>query len=276
MAESVALRAVAVEPTSPIELRIEGPAGSITLGRFLEMMGSALSVLKDLDSAIAADPRGTVDWYVTRLHSSDLTAVVEPRAKQGKTERYAPQIASAFTRGLETLQREAVIPPYFSEMGIRAVGKISKGISANGVTGFRATALRANTSARIDAAAHPHTERVLSPRYQAFGSITGKLEMISVHRGRTFNIYESRTHRAVKCTFAEELFEPVKAALGKAVIARGLLARNENGDPIRLNVRKLLPWPLTAQPRIDDIYGIDPQFTGDLSTKDYLAEIRAR
>lgn len=260
-----------------IELRVEGAHGSITLRRFLDMLGDALTILRDLDSAIAADPRGTLDWYVTNLHSSDLTAIVEQRPRRGKLAPHAGLVATTFVSGLNELQEGATIPPYFSLAGLKAVEKLTGRIGTNGATGFAAVALGTSATARVDRGARSNVDRVLAPRHKARGSVTGKLEMISVHRGRHFNIYELRTHRAVRCSFSEDQFDHARDALGSAVVASGLVYRNANGDAIRLDVDTIAPWPLAATvPRVDDIFGIDPDFTGDESTDQFLAAVRSR
>lgn len=278
MAESdVRAAATQARDGGSIELRIEGAHGSITLRRFLDMMGDALTILRDLDSAIAADPRGTLDWYVTDLHSSDLIATVEQRPMRGKLAPHAGLVATTFVSGLNTLQEGATIPPYFSLVGLKAVEKLTGRIGTNGATGFRAIALGTSVTARVDRGARSNVDRVLAPRYKARGSVTGKLEMISVHRGRHFNIYELRTHRAIRCSFREDQFDESRGALGTAVVASGLVYRNANGDAIRLDVDAIRPWPLAASvPRVDEIFGIDPDFTGDDSTEGFLAAMRSR
>jgi hypothetical protein len=277
VAESIASASIQrPDGINTIELRVEGSHGEITLRRFLGMMGEALAVLRDLDSAIAADPRGSLEWYVTNLHASDLTATIEQRPKPGKMGDHGSLVASTFVRGLDTLQHEATQPPYMSESGLKAIGKLSSNIGVNGATGFRAVAVGAQVSARVDREAGANVRRVLAPRFKARGSVTGKLEMIQVHRGRTFNIYGSRNHRAVRCSFREDLLEDAKAFLGDLVIASGIVHRNARGDALRLDVETIVSLTTASVPRVDQIYGIDPNFTGDQTTAEYLAELRGR
>jgi hypothetical protein len=138
-----------------------------------------------------------------------------------------------------------------------------------------AKAVESGQVARIDREAKPHVDRVLAPRYTALGSVTGRLEMISVHLRPKFNVYDIRTRRAVQCRFQPEQLDSVKDALGKTVVVTGKIQRNVNGDALRLDVDEIMRWPLAESiPGIEQIYGIDPDFTGRDTTEEHLAMVR--
>jgi len=259
---------------STVELRVRGTPGGISLKSFLDMMTACLSALRDLDGAISHQAGGTLEWYVKGLHSSDLTATIDPHPKKGLAGDYGPAIVRSFVGGLGQIQREAVIPPYFSPGTLRSVGRIAKGFGGNGATSFRVTLLGTGSVATIDREARPHIETLLAPRYHALGSVVGRLDMISVHRGNHFNLYGLRTNKGVLCKFDPDHLQAAKDALGSTVVATGRVHRNVNGDAIRLEVDEIRPWPLAGRlPAVDEIYGSDPGFTGDLTTEEFLAEV---
>ena len=110
----------------------------------------------------------------------------------------------------------------------------------------------------------------------SIGAVEGRLELVSIHRPyRRFNVYHSITDKAVKCTLPAELERMIIDSLGKRVAVTGNIAYNTLGEPLNVEVSKIrVLLEREALPSIDDVLGIAPDFTGDLSTEDYLRSLR--
>jgi hypothetical protein len=117
---------------------------------------------------------------------------------------------------------------------------------------------------------------LISPRRTSLGSVEGKLGLIAIHKKPRFRIYEVVTHKAVTCDFDEKRWlDRVKEALGRRVIAYGIVYYNIKGEPLRVELDNLRVMPDRSDlPQIDDIGGMDPGFTGELSTTEYIKSIR--
>jgi hypothetical protein len=259
---------------SRLRLRLDGDPGTISFDVFVGTLRDSLTALRDLDSAISKQPEGTLRWAVDALHTDSL--VTDVRAIGDGADR----VTGAYVDGVRTLEDEATIPPYFSEDGLKAIRRIARRIGQDGATGYRAIELDREAEARVTEVTEAHIKAALVPRFESVGSVTGTLEMISVHKTPRTNVYDALTHRAVRCTIPKderqaELLEEVKAQLGRRVIASGRVFRNMAGDAIRVRLRSITPLPDNADlPGVDEIVGLDPEFTGDMTTEEYMRHLR--
>jgi hypothetical protein len=256
-----------------VRLEIAGKAGSISLLAFIGAMQNELKILSDLDSALSGEPKGTLDWVVTDLALGSLVVEAESRSRL-EDRNIGPEVAEAFVSGLYQLENEGTTPPYLSDVGMQSAKRLLKMIGNDGTSGlvvstpFRKVELSAKASANID--------QLLPARYQSVGSIEGKMEMISIHGAPRFIVYLARTHKAVKCTFDRDRWlDKVKDALGHRVYVSGIVHSNSRGEPLRVEIDDIRRLRKQEElPTITEIGGIDPEFTGDMSTDEYLRSIR--
>jgi hypothetical protein len=111
----------------------------------------------------------------------------------------------------------------------------------------------------------------------SLGSVEGRLEMISADSRMRFILYQSTTNVAVTCLFSsEKLMEEGRIALGERVIAGGAVFSNAGGEPVRIEVESLRRFqPEQQLPTAAELFGADPDFTGEMSTDEYIRQIRA-
>jgi len=88
------------------------------------------------------------------------------------------------------------------------------------------------------------------------------------------SVWIEGTGRRVSIWFTEDQLELIKAGLHRRVVVSGRMLRNGAGDPVRLTLRSLeVLQGIDKAPPLTDLIGIDPGFTGGVSTVDYLREI---
>lgn len=89
------------------------------------------------------------------------------------------------------------------------------------------------------------------------------------------SVYNPRTRQAVTCLVPPSTASQFVNAFGRRVLVGGTLRRNELGQAITIEVAELqvLPEDFRA-PTVDELLGIDVDWTGELSTADYLARVR--
>ena len=242
-------------------------------------------MLNELDSAISRNPKGSIEWVVDSLSLGSLVAEIEAKPKDPELQPLAlasaPQVASQFVNGIQELQTRGTLPAYFSDTAVRAVQRISRSMGKNGARAFEAVDLSANESVTVTAEATSAFKSVLEGKAESVGSIIGRLEMISIHRQPTVNIYETRTNKGVRASVPkephenhEQLMATIKSALGERVVASGRITRNALGEAIRLRLESLEVQRSAGLPTTDEFVGSDPDFTGTLSTEEYLRRQR--
>lgn len=259
-----------------LTLKVDGQRGAVLFQDFLGTFKYSLAILRELDSALSEMPRGVLDWFVEDLSANgQLVASIIAVPRRGKYEDVSGQVASQFIRGLETVEREPGVPPFFSESALGNVEKLALQLGKRGAMGFGAEAGPTET-ARITHQAGLNAGQAIKPKFTAIGSIAGTLEAINLHNRDRFNVYESATGAAVRCYFNRDRYlDLVKRALGSRVRAYGVISRNARGNALRLDMRDLEILPEDSKlASIKDIYGIAPDFAGDQKSDVYVRWLR--
>lgn len=116
---------------------------------------------------------------------------------------------------------------------------------------------------------------------RAIGSVEGTLEALSIHNPKKpiFVVYESMFGKAVTCRYSGlDILHKIKESLGKRVRVQGLISRNSRSEPrqvmlYRANDLEVFGSDLKVLP-FRSLGGSDPDFTGDMSTEEFIREIR--
>ena len=109
---------------------------------------------------------------------------------------------------------------------------------------------------------------------KAWGSVDGRLDVISVRTRAYFVIFEHASSNQVRCTFPDDWMDTVKDLLGYRVVVEGNLRYRPDGsvsalaEPTAIN---LVPEP---QRSIGELRGTLPGISGELSSADYVRQLR--
>lgn len=258
---------------SDFRLKIEGKEGSIAYDAFFNVLNYWFKILNDVDLAMSGSKNGSQEWFVTKLGTGSLVLEAEAEPKQDYPD-IGQQIAAASINGLYALEEEGLTPPYLSFSGIGYAKKMLKLIGNHGIQAINLE--NQSASAVLTSRASANIDLITKVKRRSIGSVEGRLETISVHRTPKFLVYHHRTNKAIACVFNQnDLLEKVKEGLGRRVIAFGEVLWNSNGEPVSVNIERLRFLGAKAElPSISEIGGSDPEFTGKLSTAEFLKEIR--
>lgn len=257
-----------------LRLRLEGEPKTIYISALSVAVNNWVKVLSDLDSGISGEPKGSLDWVVSNLASNGSLVISAEYRSRLEQQNFGPRVSEAAINGFRLLEYEGLTPPYLSEAGIGYAKRMVKLVGNQGVSGIGVE--NTSESVQLSARASVHIDQLLPVRHSTLGSVEGKLEMISIHGKRPqFLVYHHRTHKAIRCTFSTEMLDRVKDALGERVIAMGQVHLNGKNEPVRVDLQQLRVLRAEKDlPSIADITGIDPDFTGELSTAEFLRSIR--
>ena len=125
-----------------------------------------------------------------------------------------------------------------------------------------------NPSPTIDA-------RLVGPTLWSEGSVTGVVERLNVHDKNEFYLYPP-LREAVVCTFPEDMFEQVRAAIKRNVTVNGTLSyASDNAFPTKVRVKSLEVHPPNDQlPTMRDLSGSFKDAFGGKTAVEFLRTIR--
>jgi len=253
---------------------VTGKPGVISVRSFLTVVESAFRVLADLDVAISRDQKGTLDWVVTDLGIGSLMMEAQARPRR-EDKNIGPEVTEAFVSGLRLVETAGTSPPFLSDTGMRTTQRMLRPIGRDGATGIEVSNLRESTMLTTEAIAN--IAELIPERQRSLGAVEGKLETISVRGGHPkFTIYLSRTNKAVACRIPEGmLLEEAKQTLGKRVLVTGIVRSNARGEPLSVEAEHIRAFRAPDQlPKTRNLHGIDPNFTGGLSSDEYVRALR--
>ena len=242
-----------------------------------------IQLLREIDSAISGQSGGMVNWYVIDLGKNGTLALEieshlkkEPKKPKKQFGDTAPAVTQSFITGFENIQQRGISPPYLSEYGLERLQDMMQLMHKNGAKGFIATSIDDLRSVSVNEAAIKTLQELLPPRRQEQGSVEGILETISIHGSKKLIIYESLSRKGVTCILPKsESIEQAKEALGKKVVVSGIVHFNIKDEPVKVVIEDLRILGFGKHlPKATELTGSDPNFTGDLTTDEYIREIR--
>jgi len=257
-----------------LDVRVEGAPGAISARAFLEVLRSSLDLLDQLERAEHRRTKPAGDWLIAELQNSSAAATLHrPDAPGLQTPR-------RLVEGIAALREQQELPAYFSADVAEGLAKIGKQVRRQGVTGvsFSLPAMDGEQAQREQLSEGVVANALASVQDsdRALGSVAGILDVINLRRGaHVVSLYDDEARRAVRCRFPDELFETLRAALGRRVRALGQVTRNSRGQILRVEIHRVEVLPEAQDvPSVDDLVGIAPWYTGEQSTDDFLRSVR--
>jgi len=252
-----------------LSLTIEGQPGTIPGSVLARVLTESLFILDDVGKAITRRSASEIIWFVNDLRIASAAITLASRPTDDIDEPVLARISMAYVNGLRIVEAGESLPPYFSDSSLKHLSRMTKPL------GREAGALIAGSSgvsnARITSQTERNLKKLQAPSSRAIGSVTGTLDVISLHGPPKFQVYDDLSNRPVGCKFRAGELEQIKAALGRRVTVNGIVVRNATGQPIRVEdpeIRILLDAPPLSQ-----LVGIDPGFTGGMTLREYMEHV---
>jgi hypothetical protein len=255
----------------PIFLRV-GTQKQIELSLFVDSVKDFLRVLKNVDATVSENPQGSVRWLVETLDKRDAAVIgVVPMPKRPIFDRSAI-VESQVIENAHLLSSTGERTKHLSDHALERIGKLANRTEK---IGPMAIWTPVNGKPKQEGEISPRTLRniqeLTGPKYSGYGSVTGSLESISVHKGSEFRIWDKQTGKPVRCYFGSDYENRVKEFLRKDVIVTGEMLKNNAGMPLSVKVDDLEPAPAPVELLpVEQLSGIIRDFTGGLSLKEYL------
>lgn len=240
------------------------------LDAFLQALQNTFDMLRDIDAAVSSKPQGTIVWRIAHLSVSSAVATLDADSVLEDAD-FSDEVVRAYTKGLEQIEQGPTIPPFFTEDTLEKAKRLVSTIRGE-VTkitiqaqGIRPVAITQRVAANVD--------ELIGPQYEAYGSIEGMLETLSVHGRPHFTIYDVLTRRGVQCLIPQGLVSKAHSAFQKRVAVSGKIKYTRRGKPVSISAEDLRVLREKHElPQAKDIEGID--LTGGTDPTEYIRRLR--
>gem|GEM_PF-1266558 len=238
---------------------------SANAGRFFRLGTDLLSLLDELSDVPVA-------WQVQDLRLSSAVARLAPPPDHSEEDRWLGLAVDS----LGAVQQGGALPDTWTPDAVRAAHRfVEHGQPAEDEQDWRpprlvlvgdanqpgpSVVLTADLSGRL-ADMQPFERRMP-------GSVRGTLVGLNVSRGNRASLRLSNK-RIVRIGFENSLRENLKEALYQPVEVRGVARQDGDGRVFHVRAEQV---DVLVRPdaRWSDLFGMDPSFTGDLSTDEWL------
>jgi len=258
-----------------ITLIIEGlpeDEGRVRLNVFMAQLQNLSATIAKLDRE-ANDGKPATYYQIAELsYESPVRVVLEPQALPD--HRYVGhaiieslgRVALALENGSDLSGLDADLLEDIRGLA-RPVGRTVANVAL--VFNDRSFTLTEKVAAKVDAA--------LAVDEVSEGAIEGMLEQINLHHGaNVFYVYPEVGPRKVSCHFPSKLYDEAVSAVGKRVEIFGTLSYRMGATfPYQVAVSAIDAFPPESElPDWEDLRGRAPDITGDLSSEDFVRELR--
>ena len=275
-----------------IKLKIAGRGintDAPTVEDLLDQVRDYFDILRGVEEAMAEDGASAVEWRIVDARKSSplaLEAAAFPRQFAMNADRRVELVIKHTVLGLMALQVGKGRPPFFSEKLLAKAEKIFERVT-NGLSettidpgpGLPPVTLdRASAHAAIN-----NVRSILRPPdkpYKEIGSIEGYVHGLGLDRwgNRVLKVRHRLTGDEINCRIfgeALEAFADVKVGTiwsGCRVQLFGVIYYKGIGRIARVDVQQVRFLRTRGElPDVDNI--LDPNFTGGMSTEDYLDRV---
>lgn len=264
----------AVEVVIDAEKRIPVPT-------FAGILSQVSWSLDDIDRTTRPGKNTRVEWGIVEVSGSkSIHAWLAPIAVPASMD---PKAISAAAKGLvsgaEGLSHIPEIPELFTASIVRRVERVSGSIAKGLVDGIRIVSLNGSRNeTTLTAGTAKNAHDAVTESRTSWGSVSGVLDVLdSRHRhGVRAQIYVPMERRAVMVHASPEHVDMLKECWGQEVMAHGELKRNGRGQMISLWLEALnaVQHEETVSPWV--LLGSNSEFTGTLSTSQFMEVARGR
>jgi hypothetical protein len=128
-----------------------------------------------------------------------------------------------------------------------------------------------NRTINIDSKFKQKVDKIIGPDQKSFGSVSGKLEALNLHRTNQFSIYPSAGATKVTGSFPVEKRETVKAGIDRFVTVHGILRyKMWSPFPHAIDADDIDVHPQESDlPRLSDLKGIAPNLTAKVPNENW-------
>lgn len=239
-----------VDAVPTIGLRLDG--ANVSGEAFFEAGKSLLALLREVGRSVSSEQ--AIAWNLADLQRGSALVALCPPAEAAENASHT--IARTLS-GLRAVERTASRPEFFSDEALGSVRKLVTHME-NGSGGLEVF----STGVGLEAPSVLITDQIAAnlkklhrPGWRAIGSVRGTLEMMTIHGGSMFAVYDELSGERIECRCSPDLMEEAAPLFGKRVLVRGEIVRDSKGRRLA-STSSLRPLSTEQSPRAEDLRGL--------------------
>jgi hypothetical protein len=264
-----------------LEVRIREQEASVDVNRFTEVLEDIGATLREIDRLYLLEARRP-RWVVEDLTHQDRTLAVRLTARPGsKMDRSSSSMLAPvgiFVRGAQALRSAPEVPTMFTERTVERVLEIAR--PGRGIDEISVATVNGRASSPISLSGPliTNAREAVRSHEESWGTVAGTLDILSRMRTRDqvrLSVFDSQSARAIAGIAPPSMSDELRNAWGRRVLLGGPIARNARGQAVRIKVVRLeILGGDVNRASVAELLGVAPDWTGDLSVDDYMAEAR--
>lgn len=243
---------------------------------FLEELRTFGTALRETERLVAQRADASLSFTIKRLEKNspaliELEAVSSAKDSERKQPQFASYVVRAMTANLRQIGNRGRLPARIDVQTLTAYREMAMPLEKHGL---EIIVKSGPNSIRIDRAFRTAVERVMGEDEISYGSISGRIEAMNTHGRNRFRLYPIIGPFRVLGTFRSKQRSLFTAGMDKYVTVWGKL-RHKTWDkfPYAVAADDIEVHDGTA-PSFLDFRGVSPGATGNLSSVDYVSELR--
>jgi hypothetical protein len=237
------------------DLTLELDGANVTPEKFMKAVKAFFGLVNEVTRELAG-PKEFIHWTVQVKKASNLVGVVPSHANVRPT--VLDNIYARVHDGIESIEHSAAEPEGLPEAALKHIKDLGSIASPDDDADY--TKVRIWTKrlpAPITHKAAAHVAVLLAESYEDFGTIDGRVLVISDEGNLHVFISEPVSGRRIRCFFEEEMLPKFLASFRKRVEIKGRIKYRRDHKPISILATALTEFPPNKElPSFKEMRGI--------------------
>jgi len=249
-----------------LKVKVDGPS-DIPIDVFRNVINGMSEIASEVDRALDEKGRKAFRWDIKNLEYGSALYAARPVPTRKISSERELAIARTIREGLDAIQsRQKQRPPGYTDKACRLLRGMITGVPKNFTleigAGQKFVSVNYEAVAQID--------EWLAGRYEAFGSVEGRLDRVSSHSRLEFTIYDEHENK-IDCFFSTDMKDKVKEALYGDVSVRGRIVYRADGIPVSVYPVDVNPLAYENPMDLRSFMGV---LDLDVRSEDYVRGLR--
>lgn len=222
------------------DLTLEIDGHNVTPERFMRGVRAFFGIVNEVTRSLAGEGQ-SVHWVVQVKAGSNLIGLAPARSNVP-----APVLQDIYNKvqeGIETIESEAKEPEGLPETALRYIRDLGAVVGTGNGDDTKVRVWTRKQPIAVTHKAVAHVAVLINEAYEDFGTLEGRVQVISEQGALHVFVSEPIHGRRIRCYFDEEMLPLFMAAFRKRVEVTGRIKYRRDGAPISIEATALSEFP---------------------------------